>query len=71
MFQGFTARAKRGLDVANDEVAQVKWIALPELTKLLMQQEELFTPWSLLHLANAQSVLEKLSQCEAVAEESL
>jgi isopentenyl-diphosphate delta-isomerase len=71
MFQGFTARAKRALDVANDEVAEVKWIGLSELTKLLIQREELFTPWSLPHLANAQSVLEKLSQFEAVAEESL
>ena len=68
IFQGFVARANGNVAFSSDEVAQVSWVALPELHKLLAAEVESFTPWSEPHLANSQLALEKLLEFESAAE---
>ena len=68
IFQGFVARTNGNVAFASDEVAQVSWVALPELHKLLETEAESFTPWSVPHLANSQLALEKLLGFDSAAE---
>ena len=68
IFQGFVARTNANIAFASDEVAQVRWVALPELFNLLESTVDLFTPWSVPHLANSQMALEKLWAFESAAE---
>ena len=68
IFQGFVARANDNVVFASDEVAQVCWVALSELHKLLAAEAESCTPWSVPHLANSQLALKKVSEFESSAE---
>ncbi len=68
IFQGFVARANGNVTYTLDEVAQVSWVAKAKLQKLLAAEAEIFTPWSLPHLAASQAALEKLLAFEATAE---
>ena len=68
IFQGFVARANGDVAIMRGEVAQVKWVSLSELSKLLESEVDLFTPWSLPHLANSQVGLEVLLEFESAAE---
>ena len=68
IFQGFVARANGDLAIMGGEVAQVKWVSLSELSKLLESEVAFFTPWSIPHLANSQVALEMLVEFESAAE---
>lgn len=68
IFQGFVARANANIAFASEEVAQVRWVALPELGNLLESTVDLFTPWSVPHLANSQMALDKLRAFETAEE---
>jgi isopentenyldiphosphate isomerase len=65
IFQSFAGRAISQVVCNECEVAQVQWLALADIHILIDRQPEIFTPWSLPHLANAQDFLNSLSELEA------
>ena len=68
IFQGFVARANGNVVFALDEVAEVRWIAISQLRKLLESETQTFTPWSVPHLVNSQIALDSLLEFESAAE---
>jgi isopentenyldiphosphate isomerase len=62
IFRGFAARSNNPIRSESEEISQVRWIASPELGKLLKGEVDVFTPWSLPHLANSQRALAALSK---------